>query len=105
MFDQRSCLVDAALKTDAKVFFVDVFGQSSIEHDRDATLILSGELAHGQTLGARGRFPIYVPQVVSRMIVTEHQQVLSSAATKRCRLARLQRQEIQTIRDWFGLWI
>src|SRR6266404_6265467 len=105
MFDQRSRLIDAALKTDAKVFFVDIFGQSPIEHDRDATFIFGSELAHRQMLCARGRFPVNVAQVITGLIIAKHQQVLASAAAKRSCLARLQRQEIQTIGDRFRLGI
>ena len=105
MLDQRRSLDHAAFKANAKVLFIDVFGQARVQHDRGAPLVFGGKLAHGQTPRARRGFPIDVPGLVARLIVAKHQQIVPGAAPKRSRLSGVKREQVQFVGDRLGFGI
>ena len=94
VLDQRCCLNNTALEPNAKILRVDIFCQTRVKHDRDATLVLRCELTNGEPARARGGLPIDVTQFVPRLIITQHQQIVTRAATERSRLSTVQRQQV-----------
>src|SRR5258707_6708503 len=99
MLDQRRRLDHAAFKANAKILVIDIFGQTRVQHDGGASLVFGGELAHGQTPRARRGFPINMTWFVTRLIVAQHQQIVSGAAPKRNRLSGVKGQQVQFVSD------
>src|SRR6266567_4155055 len=82
MFDERCRLNHTTLKANAKIFSVDISGQSGVQHNRDATLVLGSELANCQPARPSRSFPIDIAQFVTRLIITQHQQIVARAPAK-----------------------